>query len=199
MVRITTELHRKLVFAMLERHVPSLQDLLTRLIEDWVAEGEIAGSGYRSLQDMVRELHLKWSTDPGSVAPSWAQHFEEMERSAGVIAMTKQKSPEIQSVSVNPDLTVACERAVSEAPKSASVSLVGDSATANWMEILRRILASGHSVAINAITHNLNAFYELAVRPKGINNGSSETVHPPAAKEKQGTKTSTRHKKRKAS
>jgi hypothetical protein len=197
-LRLPAAQHKRIAFAMLRRDVPSLQVLMTDLLAAWldVMEEGDALEGYQSLPDMVQGIHLKWIADPSSVSEAWAKHFSEMEAAVGVIALKSQKHAELQSVSGESAFTVELVPGFSAVSRSAKTVSIEEDAAANWQEILRRIFASGHSVAINAITHNLDAFYELAVRPKGTNNGSSEDVHPQTAKERRG-KTSTRHKNRK--
>lgn len=192
-LRLPAELHKRLAYAMLERDVPSLQVLMTDLLAAWLDTTEKeAIEGYRSLPDMVYGLHAKWQGDPSSVGKAWARNFEEMEARAGVISMKERNYQGKQDVSGDSDLTVRDESAVSN---SDSVS-IGGKAAAGWHQVLERIFDSGDEMVIDAITHNLRAFSERAVRPNSNRNESSNIITPPAAEEKRG-KNSARPEKRK--
>ena len=144
-VRIPRELHHRVSLAVLKTRVPSLQELLRVLLENWV--------------ESVENDDLS-----GNVSQDSA-------------------------------LTVQHHSRFPEALFSARITLSGgetsgEEATALWLEVLRRILASGHPVATTAITHNLHAFYELAVKSeakgRGPNDKSSEIPPPHAAENRPG-------------
>ena len=191
-VRLEPQVYKKLAITMLERNVASFQDLLTRLLEDWVTE-PLAEQCFTETLSEERDTYdgLPLLPEKQAVVENTVFSYLDAEEATATLA------EKIAAILRDTLLTVPGEILIEQkAEKSVRVSLseggirgkagtsraAGGHTPALWHELLDRIFASGHRRAIHAITHNLIAFGEMVQlitrgHPDDSNPSSPET-HP---------------------